>query len=212
LVNGNTVDDIDIYVREIPAIANGYSKIFGKVQCLSGSESAAGALVYAYRNGEVAGYAITDDKGKYAVEGLAPGTYTLSIDRLGYQEAPVASATVSYSITGKPDNASVDFSIDETTDVEQPSSRQPVKFMLMQNYPNPFNPSTTIDYTLEQAGMVTLKVYNLLGQEVYTLVDGYQNAGSYHTTLNAQGLSSGIYFYRLKTQNAVQTRKMILLQ
>ncbi|MBN1397729.1 MAG: T9SS type A sorting domain-containing protein [Bacteroidetes bacterium] len=212
LVNGNTVDDINIYVRRIPVIANGYSKIFGKVRCSSASETAAGAFVYAYRNGEPAGYAITDDRGKYSVEGLAPGEYTISVDRLGCQEAPAVSATVSYSITGKPDNASVDFSIDVTTGVEQPASGRPVKFVLMQNYPNPFNPSTAIDYTLDRAGIVTLKVYNLLGQEVYTLVDGYQNAGSYHTTFNAKGLSSGIYFYRLKTQNAVQTRKMILLQ
>jgi hypothetical protein len=65
---------------------------------------------------------------------------------------------------------------------------------------------------LNQSGIVELKVYNLLGQEVRTLVNGFQNAGSYHATFNAQGLSSGIYFYRLQSQNSIQTRKMILLQ
>ena len=84
--------------------------------------------------------------------------------------------------------------------------------MLEQNFPNPFNPSTTIDYALNQSGIVTLKVYNLLGQEVRTLVNGFQNAGSYHATFTAQGLSSGIYFYRLQSENNIQTRKMILLQ
>jgi hypothetical protein len=172
----------------------------------------AGALVYANRNSVVSGYAITNEKGKYDIEGLAPGTYSVTVDKLGYTEAASKSATVSYSAAGNL-AATIDLSIDEVTGVIQTSSTlQPTKFMLEQNFPNPFNPSTTINYTLNQSGIVTLKVYNLLGQEVRTLVNGFQNAGSYHTMFDAQGLSSGIYFYRLQSPNSIQTRKMILLQ
>ena len=212
-ISGNTIDGIDIYVHQIPSSMNGYTSISGAVRLLSGSASVAGALVYANRNGVVSGYAITDEKGNYSIEGLAPGTYTVTVDKLGYNtETASKSATVSYSTTGDPVNANVDLSIDEVTGVTQTSTLQPTKFMLEQNFPNPFNPSTTINYALNQSGIVELKVYNLLGQEVRTLVNGFQNAGSYHATFNAQGLSSGIYFYRLQSQNSIQTRKMILLQ
>jgi hypothetical protein len=213
VVNGDIVDDINIYVHKIPSITNGYASISGTVRLSSGSASTlAGALVYANRNSEVSGYAITNEGGNYSIEGLAPGTYTVTVDKLGYSETASKSTTVSYSITGNPISATVDLSLDEATGVTQTSTQQPTRFMLEQNFPNPFNPSTTIDYAVNQSGVVTLKVYNLLGQEVRTLVNGFQNAGRYHATFDAQGLSSGIYFYRLQSQNNIQTRKMILLQ
>ncbi|MGD0591986.1 MAG: carboxypeptidase regulatory-like domain-containing protein [Bacteroidota bacterium] len=214
VINGNTVDGINIYVHQVPSSMNGYASISGAIRFSSGSVSMAGALVYAAnRNAVVSGFAITDENGNYSIDGLAPGTYTVTVDKLGYNtETTSQSATVSYSTIGNPVNANVDLSIDAVTGVTQTSTLQPTKFMLEQNFPNPFNPSTTINYALNQSGIVTLKVYNLLGQEVRTLVNGFQNAGSYHTTFNAQGLSSGIYFYRLQSQNIIQTRKMILLQ
>jgi hypothetical protein len=92
----------------------------------------------------------------------------------------------------------------------------PQKFTLLQNYPNPFNPSTMIQYSLEKASQVTLKVYNVLGVEVATLVNGRQEAGSYtvpfNTTKVTPGLSSGVYLYRLEAGSFISTKKFILMK
>lgn len=88
----------------------------------------------------------------------------------------------------------------------------PVEFTLEQNYPNPFNPTTTISYTIPKQDLVTLKVYNILGQTVATLVNQVQNAGSYKVDFNASKLASGIYMYTLQWGNNTLTRKMILLK
>jgi hypothetical protein len=91
-------------------------------------------------------------------------------------------------------------------------STLPDQFNLEQNYPNPFNPSTTIRYTLPIAGFAIIKVYDMLGTEVITLVNEEKPAGSYEVKFSANGLSSGMYFYKLQTNNFIQTRKMLLLK
>ncbi len=88
----------------------------------------------------------------------------------------------------------------------------PKQFVLEQNYPNPFNPTTTIAYQLPTAGNVSLKVFDMLGKEVASLVNGRQEAGSYTVNFNANQLSSGVYFYRLQAGSFVQTRKMMLVK
>jgi hypothetical protein len=92
----------------------------------------------------------------------------------------------------------------------------PKEFSLLQNYPNPFNPSTKIQYSLQKAGQVSLKVYNVLGKEVATLVNGQQEAGSYTVPFNNSngilGMSSGVYFYRLQAGSFVSTKKLILMK
>ncbi len=85
-------------------------------------------------------------------------------------------------------------------------------FELAQNYPNPFNPMTTIRYQIPTAETVSLKVYDVLGKEVATLVSGRQEAGSYVVPFNAAGLSSGMYFYRLQAGSFAETRKMMLVK
>ncbi|HOT97706.1 MAG TPA: T9SS type A sorting domain-containing protein [bacterium] len=91
------------------------------------------------------------------------------------------------------------------------SSSQPVTFELQQNYPNPFNSSTTIAFSLPQAGRTTLKVFNSLGQVVATLVDGYAAANAHVIQFNTKGLASGIYFYKLESSNRMQMRKLIII-
>jgi aminopeptidase N len=88
----------------------------------------------------------------------------------------------------------------------------PTSYSLEQNYPNPFNPYTIIEYSLPRNGFVTLKVFNVLGKEVATLVNGQVEAGNYKVNFNALNLNSGVYFYKLESGSFVDTKKMILLK
>jgi hypothetical protein len=106
------------------------------------------------------------------------------------------------------------------TAVERTQNGVPDRFELQQNYPNPFNPTTAISYQLSATSYVTLKVFDVLGREIATLVDGQLHAGSYQATFDASRLSSGVYLYQLRAgdastgsaQSFVQTRKMALMK
>jgi hypothetical protein len=102
-------------------------------------------------------------------------------------------------------------SAESTVNVEQ-EIESPTSFELTQNYPNPFNPSTTIRYSMSTLEFVTLKVYDVLGNEVATLVNEEKPVGSYEVDFNAARLSSGIYFYKLQAGSLVETKKMILMK
>jgi photosystem II stability/assembly factor-like uncharacterized protein len=107
---------------------------------------------------------------------------------------------------------------EEPVSVESASIKIPEKFILEQNYPNPFNPSTIIRWQSPFSSYQTLKVYDVLGNEVSTLIDEYKSVGIYDTEFNAEqttratSLPSGIYFYRLKIADKVETKKMLLLK
>jgi hypothetical protein len=92
------------------------------------------------------------------------------------------------------------------------SSNVPGQFALAQNYPNPFNPSSTIEYTIMKGSQVTLKVYNMLGQEVSTLVSERLAPGRYTSRFDGSKLASGVYFYRLTAGTFVQTKQMVLIK
>ncbi len=98
------------------------------------------------------------------------------------------------------------------TNVEDNSTKLPNEFGLSQNYPNPFNPSTVISWQLAVGSMVTLKIYDLLGREVATLIDEFQQAGQYVKTIHGTSLPSGVYFYKIQAGDFTQTKKMILLR
>ncbi|MCH7827526.1 MAG: T9SS type A sorting domain-containing protein [Bacteroidetes bacterium] len=103
---------------------------------------------------------------------------------------------------------------DIVTGIEDNKNRLtiPDNFSLSQNYPNPFNPSTRIRYTLSEVSFVTLKIYNILGKEVATLVNELKPSGTFEVTFNAHRLASGVYFYSLHAGNFVKTKKLILLK
>jgi hypothetical protein len=103
--------------------------------------------------------------------------------------------------------------IDIATSTEQiEESTLPQEFSLNQNYPNPFNPTTIISWQLPVSGHVSLKVYDIIGNEVATLVNEEKPAGNYEISFDASGLSSGVYFYKLTSGNFIKTKKMILLR
>lgn len=97
-------------------------------------------------------------------------------------------------------------------DVREVKGSAPSVYKLSQNYPNPFNPTTKIEYSVPKSGYVSLKVYNLLGQEVSTLFSGNQKVGNYIATFDGTGLASGIYLYRLQTDNVSITKKLVLMK
>jgi hypothetical protein len=96
--------------------------------------------------------------------------------------------------------------------VELPENGIPATYCLEQNFPNPFNPSTTIRYSLLDAGRVTLTVTDLLGRTVAVLVNEWKAPGSYSAKFSAAGLASGVYFYRVWVGGYVGTRKMLLIR
>jgi hypothetical protein len=121
-------------------------------------------------------------------ENIAPGTYSYRLKQIDF-------------------NGSFEFS-----DIIEIEVGTPASYSLEQNYPNPFNPVTTITYSIKVAGMASLKIYDVLGNEVITLVNEEKSAGSYKIEFDASYLASGIYFYTLKAGDFVSTKKMILLK
>jgi hypothetical protein len=115
----------------------------------------------------------------------------------------------------KSNDASVQAFFDSTLIVSGVSNglrEIPVGFILAQNYPNPFNPSTTIRYGLPSRSHVTLTVFNTLGQQAATLVEGEQEGGVYEAVFDASGLASGVYLYRLQAGGFIQVRKLMVLR
>ncbi len=149
---------------------------------------------------------------EFGVEPLAPGD-TLLTSLHVFPNVTDGTANVQLQIgtfVNPADRITLDFTATASATAVDDKQIKPDHYFLSQNYPNPFNPSTTIYYGLKEAGMVSLKVYNMLGAEVATLVNEYKPAGSFNVSFDASTLSSGIYFYKLETNNYVQVNKMIL--
>ncbi|MFQ5601977.1 MAG: T9SS type A sorting domain-containing protein [bacterium] len=96
--------------------------------------------------------------------------------------------------------------------VEEQLSNNPAQFRLEQNYPNPFNPSTTIQFSLPEKSLVSLRIFNISGQEVISLVSEKLTAGQYQIDWDASGQASGVYYYQLQTEEFLQTKKLLLLK
>jgi Secretion system C-terminal sorting domain len=105
-----------------------------------------------------------------------------------------------------------DISFDAATGIEPAPKNLPAKFALDQNFPNPFNPTAAIRFTVPSSGFVSLKVYDVLGKEVRTLVNKVEQPGSHEVRFDATGLPSGIYFYRLRQGTYMATRKLAVLK
>ena len=148
---------------------------------------------------------ITSD---FAAIGFVPGYGTTTENKTySFVDGNLASGNYTYRLKQIDFDGSFSFSDEVNVDVKNPA-----QFELSQNYPNPFNPSTTISFTIPQSSMVSLKVFNVLGQEMKTLVSQNLEAGQHSITFEASDLNSGIYFYKLEAGNFVDVRKMTLLK
>ncbi|QQS37773.1 MAG: T9SS type A sorting domain-containing protein [Ignavibacteriales bacterium] len=141
--------------------------------------------------GFIQGRGTTTEQSTYSFtdKNLASGIYNYRIKQIDYD------GTVSY------------FSLSETIEIGMPAV-----FELAQNYPNPFNPSTFISYSIPVKSNVTLKIFDVLGNEIKTLVNESKDAGNYTINFNASDLSSGVYFYTINAANYTQTKKMTLIK
>jgi len=104
------------------------------------------------------------------------------------------------------------FNLSSITSVKEIISKIPHDFNLYQNYPNPFNPSTRIRFSIPEFSHVLIKIYDILGNEITTLVDEDRPSGGYEVSFDGSNLASGFYFYRITAGNYSETRKMILLK
>ena len=96
--------------------------------------------------------------------------------------------------------------------VREVKGAAPSEYKLNQNYPNPFNPTTKIEYSVPKSGYISLKVYDLLGQEVATIFSGNQKAGNYVATFDGSDLASGVYLYKLESDKVSITKKFVLMK
>ncbi|NOS86408.1 MAG: T9SS type A sorting domain-containing protein [Ignavibacteria bacterium] len=135
----------------------------------------------------------------------------VTILRFSNQISSLTAAELNYEADGV-----IDLIIDEESrPVATPKVEDylvPKNFELTQNYPNPFNPSTTIEYSIPKDAIVALKIYDVLGKEVATLVNDQKAAGTYILNWNASNFSSGLYFYRITAGEFTETKKMFLVK
>jgi hypothetical protein len=133
---------------------------------------------------------------------FAGGTATLTVSLPAYGSAVMILSESTYTLTLP----------SLLTGVKNTPSAVPAQYALAQNYPNPFNPQTQIEYSLKDRAYTTLKVFDVLGREVVTLVNGVETPGTHQVTWDASALTSGVYFYRLTTPAFTETKKLLLLK
>jgi Secretion system C-terminal sorting domain len=207
LLIDNALNNIDVQMPRDSSFWGG--EINGTISTNINSFQYPDIIVYALsqniiQDSIISSYSTVTDSGKFSIRGLPYGDYKLVAQKIGYQNA-VSSGT--YSITESStdiQNASIYFSSESNT--------IPNNVYLYQNYPNPFNPSTTIKFFLKQGEEVQLKVFNILGQQIAVLHDGFMAAGFHSFIFNGNNLSSGIYFISLRTGDQLQVKKMVLLK
>ena len=164
-----------------------------------------GALIRALRGSWVYGSCNSDSNGYYDFT-LYCGYYDVEVSKEDYQSEIVHDVLVNWDWP-----VTVNFQLERNVDIDDVQSL-PLAFRLNQNYPNPFNAQTVISFTLPTASPVLLEFFDITGAKTATLLDSYLPANTYEITWDAENLSSGIYFYKLKTQTENQTRKAVIIK
>jgi hypothetical protein len=213
-------DVTGINIGVVPVNSAGFAHVEGKIQASDGTPLGGVAVLATTSAGDVVGCGLTDGNGNYSLDGVTAGAVTLTANKEGYD-----SATQSVNIPGGSSaSGKADFTLSVTTvtSVEH-TSDLPINYSLDQNYPNPFNPSTTISFDIPVSSSVTLRVFNVIGQEVRTLVQGTLSQGRHEIVWNGlddagRALASGIYFYSLNATPVSggkmfsDIKKMVLLK
>ncbi|MBI5402884.1 MAG: T9SS type A sorting domain-containing protein [Ignavibacteriae bacterium] len=205
-INGNqTGINVRVFRKTISA---GTNTVNGKVTInIAPYTAIKDANVYALSGSTFVGYAVSGTNGMYSLANIPNGNLKVFVNRIGY-----SSDSIMLNIS-KSTLDSVNFRLAQLyVSVNQVSSEVPDKYLLYQNYPNPFNPNTIIKFQIKESKFTTLKVYNILGKQVATLVNGKLNAGIYEVPFNGSALASGVYFYRLITGNYTETKRMVLFK
>jgi hypothetical protein len=180
-------------------------------------------------------YSCDNEPGQYTFLATAPTSATEYIDYsvllhyngVGSQNCGNMKKTVSYKITAVDVNGNESVKSERSIiqgyyfgcimdpgvgDNPLQNKDIPKTFNMKQNYPNPFNPVTNIQYDIPQDVLVSLKIYDITGREIKTLVNEFRNAGSYIVTFNGSEFASGVYFYRIQAGNYIQVKRMVLIK
>ena len=207
VTENGVVNNINFALSKSYAMGNAI--VYGNIVDGNGDnvEGAVASLID--NNGEVVNSTISDLDGSFVLDGLSSGSYQLVSSVVDYSEAEVNDVTLESSNNYL--NVDLVLAVDGVTSIST-DSKIVTDFALSQNYPNPFNPSTVINYQLPSNSFVTIKVYNVIGKEIATLVNEYQQSGTYAKVFSANGLTSGVYFYMIKAGNFSATKKMILIK
>ena len=201
------VQGIDFIVH--PFTMNGYAKLTGTVKD-NANNVITGAVIFALDlNNNIVDYAISNSDGEFVIKGFEPGTYKIFGDKFGYGLHQSFIIALDYVAN---QSQAVDLLLipENVTSAEQDIIAD--GFALEQNYPNPFNPNTVISYQIPVSSKVTLKIYDVLGNDVATLVNSEKAAGSYEITWNAESVPSGVYFYTISAGQFSETKKMMLMK
>jgi hypothetical protein len=215
-----TGDVAGINIGVVPIHSTGFAHMSGSVRSSNGMLLGGVSVVATISTGDVVGYGLTDGSGTYAIDGLTAGMITLAVDKVDYN--PTAGSVNIPTTTYSLDN--INFTLSPATATSaSPAADLPTGYSLKQNYPNPFNPSTKIGFDIPVSSTVTLKIFNMIGQEVRTLVHGTFPAGTQDVTWNGtddagRALASGVYFCSLNAlpvsggKAFSEIRKMVLLK
>ncbi len=222
----NVTSDVSFYLSPV---AEGAYSIAGRVLSHNGNQPLDHVFVYARGHSGATGFAVTDENGNYRIAGIPAGHYRIFAVRVGFwQQAPSGtldddSLDVTVGSGESADNATITMAEVGFTRVEtNGQAGLPTQYALHQNYPNPFNPETQIVYDLPQTGLVTVEIYNLLGQKVRTLLSQNQVAGVHMVRwagMNDAGqpVSSGVYLVQIQVRSQGKTafqavKKMMLMR
>lgn len=196
----------EIFFALNPMVESGLAVVRGVVADEASKATISNAWVFGVDTDGNEYFSYTNGKGEYCITGAPIGKIDLMLSGVNYEQMQ-GSATVD----GFTNNNSTMYARrkDNTLSASNPTARI---FELSQNYPNPFNPTTTIGYSIPTNGIVTLRIFDLLGHEVTTLVSGFKEAGSHTANWNASKVPSGTYLYKLEANGKTITRKMTLMK